>query len=217
MDLKQLLNQALNSDLVQQGRQKVSQISQNTDSNQLKTLGLGAAGGGLIGLLMGSKKSKKWGGTALKVGGVAALGALAYKLYNDHQKNQPQPAPAIEFDESNPRHELLVLKAIIAAAKADGHVDPAEMAQIEEAMQALGADNTVQTLVEQELAKPIDPAEIAWLARSPAQAAEIYLASLVVIDEQNFMEKAYLEELAKQLQLDPELVASLKEQVKSNN
>ncbi|MEF1262343.1 DUF533 domain-containing protein, partial [Vibrio harveyi] len=96
MDLKSLLNQALKSDLLKQGAdalgKQTNNIKSSSSSNQLKTLGAGAIGGGLIGMLMGSKKSKKMakkvGTGALKVGGAAALGALAYKVYNDWQAKQ---------------------------------------------------------------------------------------------------------------------------------
>ena len=44
--------------------------------------------GGVLGLLMGSKRGRSMGGTALKYGGVAALGALAWKAYQDHQARQ---------------------------------------------------------------------------------------------------------------------------------
>jgi uncharacterized membrane protein YebE (DUF533 family) len=40
-------------------------------------------------------------------------------------------------------------------------------------------------------------------------AAEIYLASLLVTDNDSFMERAYLDELARQLKLDPALKSSL--------
>ncbi|EMB48388.1 putative Inner membrane protein [Vibrio mimicus CAIM 602] len=170
-------------------------------------------GGGLLGMLLGSKKSKKWGKSALKVGGAAALGALAYKVYNDWNANQKGNTTPTPFDENNPRHELIILKAMIAAAKADGHVDDQEMARIQQAIEELGSDNQVQQLVEQELRKPLDPAEIARFAQNPAQASELYLASLLIADEQNFMEKAYLNELAKQLGLDDQLVAQLNLQV----
>ena len=43
-------------------------------------------------------------------------------------------------------------------------------------------------------------------------AAEMYLASLLVVDEQNFMERAYLQELATQLRLDPQLRTELERQ-----
>tara|TARA_Y100001956_G_scaffold76656_1_gene86063 strand:+ start:1659 stop:2312 length:654 start_codon:yes stop_codon:yes gene_type:complete len=214
MDLKSLLNQALNSDLVQQGQK---QLKQQSSSGTLKSLGAGAVGGGLVNLLMGSKKSKKLGKkmgiNALKIGGVAALGALAYKVYNDSQTNQASPEPQNEFREDDPIHSELILKAMIAAAKADGHVDTQEMERIENTLAETGIDQDIQSLLHSELNKPLDPGEIARLATSPQQASEIYLASLIVIDEQNFMEKAYLQELAKQLQLAPAVITQLEEQL----
>lgn len=64
MDLKSLLNQALNSDLLKQGSEALNKQTQNlknnTNASQLKTLGAGALGGGLIGMLMGSKKAQRW-------------------------------------------------------------------------------------------------------------------------------------------------------------
>lgn len=216
MDLKSLLNQALNSDIVQQGQAKVKNSS---NSSSLKSLGAGAVGGGLVSLLMGSKKSKKLGKklgkNTLKVGGVAVLGALAYKVYNDYQSKQTSTGTTESFNAQDDYHSELILKAMIAAAKADGHVDQQEMAHIESTLEQSGADNALQRLVHEELNKPLDPAEVARLARSPQQASEVYLASLIVIDEQNFMEKAYLQELAKQLRLDGEVTYQLEQQLQN--
>ena len=211
MDLKSLLNQALNSDIVKQGSSQLGAITQ--DSSKLKTLGAGALGGGLIGLLMGSKKAKKIGTKVIGIGGAAALGALAYKAYNDWQAKQTTIQPQSSFDPNDASHSTLILKAMIAAAKADGHVDEQEMAKIEQAIPEMGADNQLQLLVKNELHKPLDPTTIAQLATTPAQASELYLASLLIADEQNFMEKAYLNELAKQLQLADDLVMALEQQV----
>ncbi|HHF3018808.1 TPA: tellurite resistance TerB family protein [Vibrio diabolicus] len=221
MDLKSLLNQALKSDLLKQGAdalgKQTNNIKSSSNSSSLKTLGAGAVGGGLIGMLMGSKKSKKMtkkiGSGALKVGGAAALGALAYKVYNDWQAKQSGQGVHETFDPDDSKHSVLILKAMIGAAKADGHVDEEEMSRIEQALADMGADEHVRQLVQQELNKPLDPAEIANQATSPQQASEIYLASLIVADEQNFMEKAYLQELAKQLQLSPEVTQQLEVQM----
>ncbi|MFH0235952.1 tellurite resistance TerB family protein [Vibrio diabolicus] len=221
MDLKSLLNQALKSDLLKQGAdalgKQTNNIKSSSNSSSLKTLGAGAVGGGLIGMLMGSKKSKKMtkkiGSGALKVGGAAALGALAYKVYNDWQAKQSGQGVHETFDPDDSKHSVLILKAMIGTAKADGHVDEEEMARIEQALADMGADEHVRQLVQQELNKPLDPAEIANQATSPQQASEIYLASLIVADEQNFMEKAYLQELAKQLQLSPEVTQQLEVQM----
>lgn len=213
MDLKNLLNQALNSNIVKQGSTQLSSITQ--DSSKLKTLGAGAVGGGLIGLLMGSKKTKKIGKKVLGIGGAAALGALAYKAYNDWQAKQTTTQPQATFDPDDSSHSVLILKAMIAAAKADGHVDEQEMSKIEQAIVEMGADAQLQQLVKNELHKPLDPAAIAQLATTPEQASELYLASLLIADEQNFMEKAYLNELAKQLRLADDLVLALEQQVKA--
>ncbi|MCG9679452.1 tellurite resistance TerB family protein [Vibrio sp. Isolate24] len=214
MDLKSLLNQALNSDLVRQGQQKVQQQS---SSGALKSLGAGAVGGGLVNLLMGSKKSKKLGKkvgkNALKIGGAAALGALAYTVYNNWQGKQKATSVQEDFNANDTIHNELIIKAMIAAAKADGHVDAEEMQRIESTLKEAGADAGLQTMLHNELNKPLDPTEIARLAQSPQQASEIYLASLIVVDEQNFMEKAYLQELAKQLQLAPEVTFQLEQQL----
>ncbi len=222
MDIKSLLNQALNSDLVKQGSQKISQgtsglSSITKDKGKLGALGAGAVGGGLIGMLMGSKKSKKVAKKAVGIGGAAALGALAYKVYNDYQSNSGSTAEInntdSEFNANDENHQVLILKAMIAASKADGHVDDNEMAKIEQALEDMGADFQLTQMVSQELHKPLDPAEIANLAKSPQQASEIYLASLIVADDQNFMEKAYLKELAKQLGLAQEVIVQLDAQV----
>jgi uncharacterized membrane protein YebE (DUF533 family) len=66
-----------------------------------------------------------------------------------------------------------------------------------------------------ELAKPLDPAEVASVATTPEIAAEMYIASLIAADDQNFMERTYLDELARQLKLDDALKARLEQQVKA--
>ena len=222
MDLKSLLNQALKSDVMSKATQKASQSSSSLSSalNDKKTmgalgaLGAGAVGGGLLGMLMGSKKTKKMGKTALGVGSAAALGALAFKIYNDWERKNTSDSQGATISEfANINHEEIVLKAMIGAAKADGHIDEAEMSKIDQALQKMHADAHLQAFVQAEIAKPLDPSYIAQLSHSPEQGAEIYLASLLVVDEQNFMEKAYLQELAKQLQLPAELVSKLEEQV----
>jgi uncharacterized membrane protein YebE (DUF533 family) len=42
----------------------------------------------------------------------------------------------------------------------------------------------------------------------------MYIASVMLVDEESFMEKAYLEELAKQLKLEPGLKVELENQVR---
>ena len=82
-------------------------------------------------------------------------------------------------------------------------------------MGALALEPETVAFFKEELAKPLDLKEIAAGADSPAAAAEIYLTSLLVIDQQNEQERAYLDDLAKELKLTPELVAAIESQAKS--
>ena len=44
----------------------------------------------------------------------------------------------------------------------------------------------------------------------------MYLASLLVVDEESFMERAYLDELARQLKLPPDLKLQLEQHAKAH-
>ena len=183
----------------------------------------GAGGGALaasaLGLLLGNKSARKYGGQALTYGGLAALGVLAYKAYGNWQANQgtapqtePQtidrvPAPQVE------QHSQAILKALVAAAKADGHVDERERQLIDGELNKLNGDPALRQWLQAELNKPLDPAEVARAASTPEMAAEMYIASVMLVDEEHFMERAYLDELAKQLKLEPGLKAELERQV----
>ncbi len=205
------------------GRQGQPQGS--AGNSQLSSLLSGAGGGalaaGAVGLLLGNKKARKFGGKAVKYGGLAALGLVAYKAYSTWQQNnqaapqgQPQtvdrlPAPQVE------QHSHAILRAVIGAAKADGHVDDRERQLIDAEIAKLTSDPSMQRWFDQELNKPLDPADIASAASTPEMAAEMYLASVLIVDEENFMERSYLQELASQLKLDPALKAELEKEVRA--
>ena len=159
--------------------------------------------------------------TWVTYGGLAALGVLTYKAYGNWQQqnkgtvdqHEPQtvdrlPAPQAE------QHCHAILKALIGAAKADGHIDQQERQLIDSEIAKLTSDLSLQRWFDQELAKPLDPADVAGAATTEEMAAEMYLASLLVINEQNYMEGAYLQELARQLKLPTELKAELDFQAK---
>lgn len=188
-------------------------------SFQVSDFGKGALAGGALGLLLGHKGARKMGGGALKYGSAAALGALAYRTYTDWQRQNATTAPqatARTLDRLPPpeaeQHCRGVLQALVAAAKADGHVDDRERRLIQEELAKLSDDPETRRWLDQEVARPLDPAEVARAATSPELAAEMYLASLIAVDSQSFMERAYLDEFARQLRLPEDLKARLEEQ-----
>jgi uncharacterized membrane protein YebE (DUF533 family) len=236
MNTRGLLDQLLKSgqDLLQQKSGGASAgglggllggVAKGGQGGDLGTLLKGAGGGalaaGALGLLLGNKSARKMGGKALTYGGLAALGVVAYKAYSNWQAQQasapqaePQtldrlPAPQAEL------HSQAILKALVGAAKADGHVDARERQLIEgELVKLTQNDAELQHWLQAELNKPLDPADIARAASTPEMAAEMYVASVLMVDEEHFMERAYLEELARQLKLDPALKSELEAQVR---
>lgn len=183
--------------------------------------GKGALAGGALGLLIGNKKARKYGKKLALYGGVAAVGVLAYKAYGDWKRQQggmPAGAEQQTIDRLPPaqaeQHAQAILKALVAAAKADGHVDAREREVIEGEFRRLDDDASLQAWLHAELERPLDPAEVARAAGTPEMASEMYLASLLAADEQSFMERAYLDELARQLGLDDDLKQRLEQEVR---
>jgi uncharacterized membrane protein YebE (DUF533 family) len=116
-------------------------------------------------------------------------------------------APAGEDEQQALSRTLL--RAMIAAAKADGQVDAAEQAAIFGEMDKLDLDADDKAFVIDELRAPLDIDAIARSARTPEEAAEIYTASLLAIDVDTAAERGYLALLAARLGLDDRLVAHL--------
>ncbi len=224
MSAQSLLDQLLKTGLsaVNDARGSVQQARQRGD---LDKYAKGAAAGGVLALLLGTRSGRRIGGSALKVGSVAALGMLAWKTYNDWQASQQAAAPAAATGSpagSNPgvavapsltpplalpapqaeAHGRVLLKAMIAAAKSDGHLDERERQLVEAELTRSEADPAVRAWVEAELRRPVEPADVAAGATTPELAAEVYLASVLVVDETGTMERAYLDALARELRLD---------------
>ena len=179
----------------------------------LKNLGIGAAAGGLLALLVGTKRGRKVLSPAVKLGSLAALGGLGYKVYTDWMKSQGAEASgqsvAALNDESANARSLSIIKAIIAAAKADGTVDEREHKAIIEQIETAGLEDSSSKILVEEFQKPLNAIEIASEADSPEAAVEIYLASLLMTDKSNAAEQSYLDDLAVALNLQSSLVQQL--------
>jgi len=186
-------------------------------------MGKGAIAGGLLGVLMAGG-GRKMLGTGVQVGGAALIGGLAYKAYEDWKAGKsataattgPLALPTPEgtaFMPSDPLQandlSTRLVQAMVAAAKADGHVTPEERDRINTQLSALGLEADAQAMIAAELDTPLDPGRIAALARNEEEAAEIYAASLLTVDPNGAAEKGYLSMLAARLKLDPGLVAHL--------
>ncbi|QDY70384.1 tellurite resistance TerB family protein [Qingshengfaniella alkalisoli] len=178
----------------------------------------GAAAGGLMGLVLGTKKGRKLGGKALKVGGMAVVGGLAYKAYRDWQTNKtsgteadplnlPKPPADSGFDLENDQDaagrdfRLAIMRAMISAAKSDDHIDQEEHDRIREQIQEFGLGQEEKAALFDYFSAPADANAVARLARTDEQRAELYMASALAVDPDTDEEQRYLAQLAQELSL----------------
>src|SRR5689334_1108107 len=147
--------------------------------------GGGAGGGGLGGLLGGLLGGgSPSGGT--NYAALASLGMMAFQAYQAWQRSQasaPQQAPRTVDLLSGPEiedHSHAILRALIAAAKADGRIDDAEKQMISTEIGRHTDDPQLQQWLDDEVAKPLDAYDVAQSATDPGMASEMYMASVML-------------------------------------
>ena len=223
-DPQKLLEQFLGGGSNPDGTKKSGGLSPDF----MKGLATGGVTGGLAGILLGGKSSKKMAKGVVKMGGTAALAGLAYKVYNDWQASKNAPPQVVApppMKDITPKPEgtaflpsipkarddmsLSILRAMIAASKADGHIDAAEQQKIFGKLDELDLDMEAKAFVMDELRKPLNIDQVVASATTPELAVEIYAASFLAIDPDDPAEQAYLAMLASRLKLDPGLKANL--------
>lgn len=217
-------------------------LGQLLSSSTAKGLAGGLAGG-MASKMISKKATKKLGKNALKLGGIAAVGALAYtayKRYNNNPQGQAQnaapndavrvaPAPAELLpapqdsafladtgnEAASNQHSLTLVRAMIAAARADGQMDMQESQVIFDKIEALGLDDESRNLLLDEMNNPVNMDTLIQSATTPELAAEIYTASLLAVDVDTAAEKGYLNMLAARLKLPTPLATEIAQQVEA--
>lgn len=197
-----------------------------SDPKAQRTAMTGAAGLAAGMLLSGGGLGKLVGNVA-KAGAVAAVGGLAYSAWQQHQKNQQQagaaadgaPAPSRDAFVPPPQaayqsEELgkTLVRAMIAAAKADGQIDAEEKERIFKRLETMSLSPEEKAFVFDELASPLDIDAVVARADTPEHASEIYAASLVAMTPDSAAERGYLEALAFKLKLPAGLVTEIHRQ-----
>lgn len=110
---------------------------------------------------------------------------------------------------------VVLLGAMIAAAKADGHVDQVESQRILGQMDKAGLAPDEKSFLISELTKPLNVDDVVREAKTPELAAQIYTASAMMIAEAGEAERAYLATLAQRLNLAPGFVDELKREMQA--
>jgi uncharacterized membrane protein YebE (DUF533 family) len=231
-DAKKLLDQFLGSQVPGAGgtvRDRAGQLGQMAKDNPL-------ASGAIAAVLLGTGTGRQLTGSALKLGGLAAIAGLGYQAYKNWQAGQqPQPVDAstaatseqqllpppsgtgfhVEDEANNADFAVILVRAMIAAARADGHIDVAEREAILGKVRLAGLDGDAEAFLQHELANPIDLDAIIGAAVTESQKVELYTASRIAIEPDSRAERGYLDLLAGRLGLADALVDHIEATVAS--
>jgi uncharacterized membrane protein YebE (DUF533 family) len=193
---------------------------------------------GLAGLMFGRRKKSGIGGNLVKLGGLALIGTLAYRAFQQQRKGEPvlaaqgsqatgaqgADAPSDSEIPSTSRFHpmsqteddaMLFLRAMIAAAASDGHIDEGERARIVKGLSEAGIDPQATSWLEREMASPADVDELSSAVNDPELAAQVYTAARIAIDPDTIQEREFLRQLAEALDLDQAMRRQIEDTVES--
>lgn len=171
----------------------------------------GLLGAGALGALLGNAVSNDLAKNAALLG----AGAVAWNFYKkwaanragQQAQNVAQPAALLTMN-LDPTAEL-VMRAMIFAARGDGTIDAVERQRIDAVLQKMLPGQDVSGVLEKMQTEMLDPARISAEVTSPEQGEDIYRLSCTVIDIDHFMERGYMDALAKALNINDSRKAEL--------
>jgi uncharacterized membrane protein YebE (DUF533 family) len=222
MNVQNLFNQIVGGNAAESGPSQTSGLN-------LGGLAGGAAAGSVMALLVGNKKARKFAGKAATVGGAAVLGGLAFSALRNWQQSKQVKASQVATNSVsatsrsatlnverqrhlNDHFELTLVKTMISAANADGHIDELEQSRISAALEEMQVSEDVKAMVVDLIRYPESPEILARDAKSLEQATEIYLMACFTIDIDSPEERTFLTRLANALKLPSGLPRELEYQ-----
>ncbi|HYH40046.1 MAG TPA: tellurite resistance TerB family protein [Azospirillum sp.] len=163
----------------------------------------GTSSGGILGSIFGA-------------GSASGGGSLAERLSGILQTRTTQ-APAAGRDEGafpelamEDQQALLLIRAMITAANADGVISPDERQSVLSALDEAGAGAEERRIVEQELNNPQPVDALLRQVRDPQTAEQVYMASVMAVAAQSEAERSYLQYLAARLNIDPQRLQQIR-------
>jgi uncharacterized membrane protein YebE (DUF533 family) len=179
----------------------------------------GATAGGLGGLVLGTRAGRSLAASAVRLGALAMIGGLAYKAMQNYQAGKPlitgsTTAPAAPpsgsgFEPAAVTNDAAqhYIEAMIAAAAADGRVDPAEHEKLISNLSQAGLGSEAEAFLAKQLNDPRSVQELAASVKSPEEAVQLYTAARIAIADNSPAETQFLASLAAALGIDSKLAA----------
>lgn len=183
-----------------------------------KNPGAAAAGaGGLGAVVLGTRTGRALAGQAIKLGGLALIGGLAYKALQNYQAGKPLISGAVPDLAEAPRGSgfetaavtqeaaIVYLRGMIAAAAADGRIDANEQQKILGNMKQLGIGAEAEEFLANELNNPATPEQLAAGVSTQEEAVQLFTAARIAVELDTEEEHAFLVQLAQSLGMDGDL------------
>jgi uncharacterized membrane protein YebE (DUF533 family) len=199
----------------------LAQLKELIAKNQL---GTGAALGGLGALVLGTGTGRSLAGSAIKLGSLALIGGLAYKAYQNYQQGKPVLTGAkpqqqallaapngsgFEPDAVTHENATLLIRAMIAAAAADGRIDEKEQEKILGGLEQANLGSAAQQFLTREIKIPATVDDLADAVSSPEEGVQVYTAARIAVDPDIEEEHEFLVALANRLGIDKNLAAHI--------
>jgi uncharacterized membrane protein YebE (DUF533 family) len=117
----------------------------------------------------------------------------------------PSPVPPGPFggdDSEGGQDAVLLIRAMIAAANADGVIDQEERNRILGKLETLDLSHQEHSFIVRELLSPVGMENIVTAVKSQKMAKQVYTVSLLTIEVDTDAERTYINTLAQRLGLD---------------
>jgi uncharacterized membrane protein YebE (DUF533 family) len=206
-------------------KDRAGQAVQMAKDNPLAT-------GAIAAVLLGTGAGRSVAGSAIQLGGLAAIATLGFKAYQNYKAGKPilpQKADAAlpdagvvegtAFDQTaqgtaGEMFTLSLVRIMIAAARADGHIDDSERSAILGKLKTSGINEDVQAFIDHEISNPVDLDGLVASAVTEEQKVELYTAARLTISPDSRAERGFLDMLAGRLGLADALIDHIDATVK---
>jgi uncharacterized membrane protein YebE (DUF533 family) len=181
--------------------------------------GTAAAGaGGLGAVVLGTRAGRSLAGSAAKLGALVMIGGLAYKAWQNYSSGRPMISGPNFVPEQAPQGSgfepqavtqesaAMYIRAMIAAAAADGRIDEAEQHKILGGLKQAGVDAEAEEFIANELNNPATVEDLVAGVQTQEEAVQLFTAARIAVDLDTQQEHDFLVALAQGLQLDAKLV-----------
>jgi uncharacterized membrane protein YebE (DUF533 family) len=150
-----------------------------------------------------------------------AIGANTYAAASSAQASQFDFRPAVieqqafeeVVQEENEQGQLILMRAMISAAHADGHIDDSERQRIFAQVETMELSVPEKAMLFDELRKPLSLQQLVQQVPNAQTGIEVYAASASAIDANEPSSAAFLQSLSQQLCIPRELVESIHQQL----